>query len=75
MRLERGERECGWREVRESAVGQRSTPFFPSKADRSCNMRGESSSSSSSSSTLGSHGTCLTELMSSLSRLATLHTN
>ena len=62
---ERGERE---------RVGEvRSTLFFPRKADSGCTVRGESSSSSSNSSTLGGHGTSLIDMMSSLSRSATLH--
>ena len=50
-------------EMRESVIGERSTPFLPSKAARIFNMRGESSSSFSRSSTLSGHGTCLTELI------------
>ena len=65
---------CVMREARESVLGDRSTPFSPCKAESSCTRRDESSSFSSSS-TLGGHGTRLIDLMSSLSRSATLRTS
>ena len=66
---------CVMREVRESVLGERSNPFLPLKADSSCTTRGESPSSSSSSSILGGHEMSLIDLMSCLSRSATLHTS
>jgi len=50
--------------------GDKSSPFFPCKADNNFITRGGSSSSCSSSSTFGGHGTTLIESISFLSHSA-----